>query len=117
MKIAVIGSGAIGGLVAGYLKNKNIDVSLIGHSKAVLAIRENGLEISGIRGNLKVEINVSEKLNFKPDLVILATKTQDLKEALEENLGLIKDSLTLTTQNGIEADKLVAGFLPKNNII
>jgi len=117
MKIACIGSGAIGGLVAGYLKNKDIDVSLTGHNAAVLAIREKGLEISGVRGNLKLKIDTLEKLKSNPDLAILATKTQDLKEALKENLENIKDSLILTTQNGIQADNLAAEFVPKRNII
>jgi len=40
MKIAVIGAGAIGSLVAGYLKLKEKNVSLIGRSSSVEAIKK-----------------------------------------------------------------------------
>lgn len=117
MGIAVIGSGAIGSLVAGYLKLKGEDVYLVGRPDAVSAIRENGLRISGVRGDFKVEIDIFDMLVTKPDILILATKTQDIEQALKENLSLIKDSVILTTQNGVQADKIVAKFLSKDNIV
>lgn len=117
MKIAVIGSGAIGNLVAGYLKNKGEDVSLVGHADSVRAIKDNGLRISGVRGDFNIGIDASAELNYSPDLVILATKTQDIEAALRQNLPFIKDKTVLTTQNGIKADGLTAEYIPKENII
>ncbi|MDD2679719.1 MAG: ketopantoate reductase family protein [Candidatus Omnitrophica bacterium] len=117
MTIAVIGAGAIGSLVAGYLKAEDEDIYLVGHGEAVKAVKENGLKISGVRGDFKVNISIYEELVSKPDLLILATKTQDSEAALRQNLGLIKDSIILTTQNGIQAENIVSSFLPKKNII
>lgn len=117
MKIAVIGAGAIGGLIAGYLKLKAEDVSLIGRPDSVKVIKENGLEISGVRGDFNIKIEAQEKLNYQPDLVILATKTQDIDIAIKDNLKFIKDTLVLTTQNGIQADNLAAKYILKENII
>lgn len=117
MKIAVIGAGAIGGLVAGYLKLKNADVSLIGHADAVKAIRADGLKISGARGDFTVQIEAAERLSQKVDLVILATKTQDIELALKDNLEFVRDAMILTTQNGIRADGMVSKFIPKEKII
>lgn len=117
MKIAVIGAGAIGGLVAGYLKLKEPDVSLVGRPDSVKAIKENGLEIKGIRGAFNIKIDAYEKLNFNPELIILATKTQDIDTALRENLRFIKGSPILTTQNGIQAENLASNYLPKEKII
>ncbi len=116
MKIAVIGSGAIGSLVAGYLKLKGEDVTLLGRAESVKAISENGLKISGVRGSFNVQIDIAEKLDFKPQLVILATKTQDIAKALEDNLSLIKDALFLTTQNGVQAEKIAAEFIAPDKI-
>ncbi|MEI6831670.1 MAG: 2-dehydropantoate 2-reductase [Candidatus Omnitrophota bacterium] len=117
MKIAVIGAGAIGCLVAGYLKNKGEEVTLIGRTPAVNAIKENGLSISGVRGNFKVHISISDTLNYIPDLAILTTKTQDIDAVLQDSSYLLRNSLLLTTQNGIQADNLVAKYLPQKNII
>lgn len=116
-KIAVIGAGAIGGLVAGLLKDKGLDVILIARPEAAAAIQKNGLKISGAKGELYVKINVSERLTVEPDLAILATKTQDLEVALKTNLDFLKSSLILTTQNGVQADNICVKYLPKENII
>ena len=117
MKIAVIGSGAIGGLVAGYLKHRKEDVFLVGRRKSVEAIAKDGLHISGTRGNIDVRVDAFHKLDRKADLVILAMKTQDLEKFLKDNLFYLKDAIILTTQNGIQADKILANHIQKDNII
>ncbi|MDD5119972.1 MAG: ketopantoate reductase family protein [Candidatus Omnitrophica bacterium] len=117
MRIAVIGPGAIGCLVAGYLKGKGEDVTLVGRSDAVRAIKEKGLSISGVRGNFSVRIGISETLNYIPELLILATKTQDIDAALKDSSHLLHNSLVLTTQNGVQADTLVSKYISKDNII
>ncbi len=117
MRIVVYGAGAIGSLVAGYLKLKGEDICIIGHAESIKAINEKGLEISGVRGNLNTKINASGELDFKPDLVILATKTQDIDTVLKNNLKFIRDTAVLTTQNGIQADNIIAKYVSKENII
>ena len=117
MRIAVIGAGAIGCLVAGYLKEKGEEVTLVGRAQAVNAIKENGLGISGVRGDFKVQISISDSLNYIPDLAILAIKTQDIEVFLQNSFSLLGKSLILTTQNGVRADNLVAKYLPGKNII
>jgi 2-dehydropantoate 2-reductase len=117
MKIAVIGAGAIGGLVAGYLKLKGNDVTLVGRPDAVKAIKTDGLKVSGVRGEMDISLPVCESLGEKVDLVILATKTQDLENALKANIEFIREAVVLTTQNGLQADSIVAGFIPKEKII
>ena len=117
MRIAVIGAGAIGCLVAGYLKQKGEEVTLVGRSQEVKVIKENGLAISGVRGNFLVRIDISESLSYIPDLAILTTKTQDIDSLLQGSPYLLQSSLILTTQNGAQADNLVAQYLSREKII
>ncbi|MFH1856847.1 MAG: 2-dehydropantoate 2-reductase [Candidatus Omnitrophota bacterium] len=116
-KIAVIGAGAIGNLAAGYLKLKGRDVCLVGRAETVSAIKNNGLTITGVRGNFKLPIDCFEKLDEKPDLAILAVKTQDIAKTLNENKDFLKNSLILTLQNGARADEIVSDYIPKENIV
>jgi len=117
MRIAIIGSGAIGCLVAGYLKQKGEDVSLVGRGNSVQVIKEKGLSIAGIRGNFLVRLPISETLNYIPDLAIIATKTQDIDSALKDSAHLLENSILLTTQNGIQADNIAAKYTAKENIV
>lgn len=117
MKIAIVGAGAIGGLAAGYLKLKGLDVFLVGRPDSVNAIKENGLQISGARGNFNIKIDTAQRLTFKPDLIIFATKTQDVEIAVKDNLKFIKDTIVLTAQNGVQADNILSKYIPKENII
>ena len=117
MKIAVIGAGAIGGLAAGYLKHKGSDVFLVGRPDSVEAIGKKGLHISGTRGNLLIRIDIFPELNKPVDLAILAVKTQDIEKVALENRAHLRRAAILTTQNGIQADKILAKYVPKKNII
>ncbi|MFA4988271.1 MAG: 2-dehydropantoate 2-reductase [Candidatus Omnitrophota bacterium] len=116
MRIGIIGAGAIGCLTAAYLKLKGKDVVVAGHGSSVSAIKKNGLCISGVRGDFRVELDVYEKLPYSPDLVILTTKTQDLQYAISDNINYIRGSLALTVQNGVQADQIAAGCLSKENV-
>jgi len=117
MRIAIIGAGAIGCLVAAYLKEKGEEVTLVGRSRTVKAIKENGIVVSGVRGNLLVHIGISDTLNYIPDLAILATKTQDINSVLQDNSHLLQNSLLLTIQNGVRSDDLVARYVSAEKVI
>jgi len=116
MKIAVIGAGAIGGLVAGYLAKEGQEVVLVAHSAQCNAIEKNGLNITGVRGSCCLNLPVKMQLDENVDLAILATKTQGLKQAVTENLEYLKPSYILTVQNGIRAEKIVSEILGKNKL-
>jgi 2-dehydropantoate 2-reductase len=117
VKIAVIGAGAIGGVVAGYLKLKGEDVTLIGRKAVVEAVTKHGLHVSGCRGDRHIRLDIHTELFFKPDLVILAVKTQDTVGAVGENFPFIKDSLVVSVQNGVRAEGLLAQYFPQEKII
>jgi len=116
MKIATIGAGAIGSLIAAYLIEQGQDVTLIGKSSQITEMDQKGLHIRGVRGDKNIPIHIKERLDQPNDLVIVATKTQDLEEALKTNQEFLKEANILSTQNGIRADEIIADLFPNARI-
>ena len=104
MNIAVIGAGAIGSIVAAYLTKAGQDVVLVGREAQVKEICGNGLKIRGARGEETIKVKALTRLDQQYDLVIFTVKTQDVETAVSENFGFLRDSLILSSQNGVQAD-------------
>jgi len=118
MKIAVIGAGAIGSLVAGYLKKSGQDVMLIGREDQVNAINQNGLRIVSADGEENIPVKAGVKLDQDYDLVIFSVKTQDIEQAYQDNLEFLKNyPMVLSTQNGVQADNILSGHFEPENVI
>jgi len=108
MKIAIIGAGAIGGVVAAYLKKAGEEVVLIGREAQVDAINAQGLTIKGVRGTETIQVPARTCLDQPYDLVIFAVKTQDIEEAFAANSEYLEKGLLLTTENGVQADNILS---------
>lgn len=117
MKIAVIGAGAIGSVVAAYLSKAGEDVVLIGKPQQVQAIRHNGLHVKGARGEEVFHLNSLVRLDQEYDLVIFTVKTQDLESAYADNHEFLDHATILTTQNGVQADNILSGHLDREKIV
>ena len=117
MKIAVMGAGAIGSVLGGYLCEAGEDVLLIGRKGNVDAINKNGLQIDGVRGEKNIKIKADAILSEKPDMLFLSVKTQDIPEACKAIALMTKDSIIVTMQNGVKADLLAAENLNRRDII
>jgi 2-dehydropantoate 2-reductase len=107
MKIAIIGAGAVGSLLGGLLTRAGEAVTLIGRQPQVDRLNRDGLAIAGALGNFVVRVRAAEKLDFPPDLALLAVKTHQLPDALATNAPYLTQSLVLTLQNGARADAMV----------
>jgi len=118
MKIGIIGTGAIGGLFLAYLSERYNDIVCIGRPYQVTSFLKEGLFVEGVRGNKHIkDIRISTSLKDKVDLAILAVKTQDLDAIIADNKQMLKNSILMTTQNGVTADHILAKEFRKKNII
>jgi 2-dehydropantoate 2-reductase len=117
MKVAVIGCGAIGGLLLGYLSDKAVDILGVVRDSQSLAFSEQGLLIEGVRGKKEYKVKADTKLKERVDLAIFSTKINDIEEAIKDNLDYLKDAIVFTTQNGIAADYILSKYFPKERII
>lgn len=118
MRILVIGAGAIGCVFGGFMARAGHRVSLIGRASHMEAIRSRGLLIQGIWGehlvnNLDTFVSPTELPSEPWDLIIIATKSYDVREAAVQTLPLLSQgTIVMTVQNGlgnIESSSEVVG--------
>jgi ketopantoate reductase len=111
-RIAIIGAGAIGSSLGGLLRRAGHDVTLVGRSAHVNAIRDRGLHVDGVLGSFTVNVAAAESLGFRPDFAFLTVKTQDVAAAAQANAAVLHDVSIVTFQNGVRSDELVRDALP-----
>jgi 2-dehydropantoate 2-reductase len=106
MKIAVIGAGAIGGLVGAKLALAGEDVTFIVRGKNLDAIATNGFKLIGADGEEQVARNVKATDRYDQagpqDIVILAMKAHQVEAVATDVPKLFgPETVVVTMQNGI----------------
>jgi 2-dehydropantoate 2-reductase len=112
MKIAILGSGAVGGYYGARLARAGHDVTFIARGAHLAAIRERGLEIrSAALGDFVARARAEEDTAKvgTVDLVLVAVKTYDNPTALPLLRPMLgTDTAVLTVQNGVDSPGEVA---------
>jgi 2-dehydropantoate 2-reductase len=106
MKIAIIGAGAIGGLVGAKLALSGQDVTFLVRGANLDAIRDNGIKLITADGRSQVARNVSATDRYKQpgpqDVVILAMKAHQVEAVANDVPELFgPKTVVVTMQNGI----------------
>jgi 2-dehydropantoate 2-reductase len=107
MNIIVIGAGAIGSVLGGFMALSGHKVALVGRAPHMEAIRRQGLLIGGIWGEHVVRnlsaFTTADDLPWEDwELAIIATKSNDVAAATKQILPYLSDStLALSVQNGL----------------
>ena len=106
MKIAVIGAGAIGGLVGAKLALAGVDVTFIARGANLEAIRRNGFTLIAAGGAPQVVRNVTATNDYAAagpqDIVILAMKAHQVEAVAADVHQLFgPETVVVTMQNGI----------------
>jgi len=106
MKIAVIGAGAIGGLVGAKLALAGEDVTFIVRGANLSAIKANGFKLISAEGEEQVARNVKATDSYDEagpqDIVILAMKAHQVEAVANDVPRLFgPETMVVTMQNGI----------------
>ncbi len=121
MKIAIIGSGAMGSLYGGHLSKAKNEVYLVDIWKEhIEQINNEGLKILEKEDVLKVTPKgvVDSKEVGKVDLAIVFVKSIATKKALESNSTIFDDNtMVLSLQNGYGNVEDIEKFVKSENII
>lgn len=114
MKIAVIGCGAMGSIYAAKLDAAGNDVVAIDSDEASMAqVAQHGLRVTGPGSDQVVALRASTAAPAETmDLVVLAVKAADVKNAAQQALPLLDGTTAvLTIQNGLGSAETVAGIV------
>lgn len=117
MRVAVIGAGAVGGLLAALLDRAGHDVEVTARGDHLAAIRADGIVLDGGYGAHVALVAANETLTRTPDVVILATKAQDAAAALDANAGVIAGLPLLVVQNGLGGIRVAREAQPASPLL
>ncbi|MCR6110177.1 ketopantoate reductase family protein [Bacillus sp. A301a_S52] len=120
MKILVLGAGATGGYFGGRLLEKGEDVTFLVRKKRHNQLKEEGLVIKSIHGNvsLKPRTLLPESNDEPFDVVIIATKSYHLHEALQTVAPFVREYTTIIPLlNGIEHVDELTAYYSKNQVM
>jgi 2-dehydropantoate 2-reductase len=122
VKIAIVGTGAMGSVYAALLGRAGHEVWALDvwkeHTEAIAA---SGLRVTGASGSYTVE---GIKVGHRPedagpcDVWVIATKAHDVDEVTAQIAPLLQpDSVAIAFQNGLGAGDRVARHLPERHVM
>lgn len=112
MRIAVVGSGGVGGFYGGRLQQGGAEVIFVARGAHLAAMRENGLLIENeTQGNLHLpKVTATDDIRHigPVDLVLLGVKMWDLAAMAQQIRPLVgPDTAVLSLQNGVIKDDIL----------
>jgi 2-dehydropantoate 2-reductase len=125
MKIAIIGSGAMGCLYGSYLNDRHEVYFIDAYAPQIESLKNHGLKIientlgmSTQEKHILVNAYPSGAFHKTMDLLIIFVKANHTFRAIEENQGLFDHkTMVLTLQNGAGNDRDLMHFIKPENIV
>lgn len=115
MRIAVMGSGGIGGYFGARLAKAGHEVTFIARGRHLAAIRENGLTVESGLGEIRLpQARATEDpATVGPvDLVMIGVKLWDTEQAARQILPLAQAGAAVVSfQNGVQKDDIIRGVV------
>jgi 2-dehydropantoate 2-reductase len=115
MRIAIYGTGGVGGYFGGRLAQAGEDVAFIARGEHLRALQRDGLRVESIAGDFRIATVVAtdDPAQIGPvDVVLLAVKAWQVADALQAMHPLIgQNTVVVPLQNGVDAPEQVAAAL------
>ncbi len=121
MKIAVMGTGGVGGYYGALLAKQGHEVTFVARGAHLKAIQENGLQIKSIFGDFQVKPAkaTDNPAQIEPvDLIMFCAKTYDTDDAVQKIKPIVgKETTVLSLQNGVDAVERIGNVLGVEHIV
>jgi ketopantoate reductase len=119
-KVLIVGAGAIGLSVAGWIFSHNENLNLLARGESVAAIRRHGLRLYKIgqeAATAPIPVKVIESLDEipPPDIIIITVKNYDLDrtaQTLRYQLGNCQP-IVASLQNGVENQQILPKYFSR----
>jgi 2-dehydropantoate 2-reductase len=121
LKVAILGSGAVGGYFGARLAGAGEDVAFIARGRQLAAMREAGLDVRSPRGDLHLQPvrATDDPASIGPvDVVLFTVKlwsTEDAGRQLPPLVG--RDTAVISLQNGVEANEVLARAVGREHLM
>ncbi len=120
MRIAMMGSGAIGGYLGARLALAGEDVVFIARGAHLEAMRADGLRLESPLGDLNLAVQATDTPSDigVADVVIVAVKLYDVEAAAAAIVPIVgPQTRVVTFQNGIDSVDVLSRFVPRSQVI
>jgi 2-dehydropantoate 2-reductase len=120
MKILVMGAGAVGAYFGARLRAAGEDVVLCARGDNLRAIRDHGLDIASISGDLRIDVTATDTPRdfAQYELILFCVKAYDTDTAAQAISGCLKPGgAILTLQNGIENEAKLAAIFGRDAVM
>ncbi|MEW6241293.1 MAG: 2-dehydropantoate 2-reductase [Chloroflexota bacterium] len=121
MKIAVIGTGGVGGYYGGLLAKQGHDVTFLARGAHLEAIRRYGLQIKSIHGDFSVtpaQAAANPAEIGTPDLVLFCVKTYHTDQVAKSIQPIVgPQTSVLSLQNGIDAADRIGAVVGMDRLL
>jgi 2-dehydropantoate 2-reductase len=120
MRIAVLGSGGIGGYYGALLAKGGLDVAFIARGAHLLAMQRRGLTVRTPEGESTIPVTaVADTRTVGPvDLVLFSVKSYDTEAAAQALAPLMaRDTAVLTLQNGVDNVETIASVVGSGAVL
>jgi 2-dehydropantoate 2-reductase len=121
MRIAIFGTGGIGGYFGGRLAQAGADVVFIARGEHLQAIRQNGLKVDSIKGDFVIK---PAQATDKPeevgivDVVLVTVKAWQISDAAKYMKPMVgPETFVLPLQNGVGAPSQLAKILGYEHVL
>jgi 2-dehydropantoate 2-reductase len=121
MRIAVFGTGGVGGYFGGRLAEAGEDVAFIARGEHLAAIRERGLRVDSAEGDFLIHPAraTDDPGEVGPvEAVIVAVKAWQLPDAASAMKPMVdRESFVVPLLNGVEAPEVLAAVLGREHVL
>jgi 2-dehydropantoate 2-reductase len=120
LKIAIMGSGGIGGYYGARLQQGGADVTFIARGEHLKAMRQNGLALEGDRAIHLPQVKATDDPSTigPVDLVLFAVKLRDTATAAKAIKPILREgSAVISLQNGVQKDDMLAPIVGRGALM